>query len=378
MQGCHSLPVQAALGLLLTLGLVSIAQADNGISTTISGFGTVGGTMTSDGNYAYIHDPTEFTGATHQFDLGLESRIGVQAIVDFGSGFSVTVQELARQRESEKFDLGTEWAFLQYSPDADWKFRLGRVALATFLFSDSREVGYAAPWFRAPNELYGSEVLQYLDGAEGLWHHNFGSVGLGLCGSYGNTRGNYQAQVGTATEVLEFNVKTAYNAAATLQFGDFLFRIAQTEFAIPETLLLSPTLSVFYTFKDTFDSAAVQYDNGKAIVLSEYAKRSENKAPVIDMQLEATSEWYGAGGWRFGKLTPMVMYGKFETHPSFLYREASYGTWSAILRYDVVRNLALKAQVSRPEAANESYWVISNPTSNERVNVYSAGADFVF
>jgi len=378
MQGCYSPPVRAAFSLLLTLGVVSIARADNGISTTVSGYGTLGATMTSDGNYAYIHDPTEFTGATQQLDVGLESRIGVQAIVDFGSGLSVTVQELARQRGSEKFDLGTEWAFLQYTPDPDWKFRLGRVALATFLFSDSREVGYAAPWFRAPNELYGSEVLQYLDGVEGLWHHNFGPVGLGLVGSYGDTTGNYQVQVGTAEEVLDFNVKTAYNVAATLEFGDFLFRIAQTKFNIPETLALTPSLTVSYTFKDTFNSAGVQYDNGKAIVLSEYAKRSENNAPVINMQLEATSEWYVAGGWRFGKLTPLLMYGKFDTHPSLLYQEASYGTWSGSLRYDIVRNVALKAQVSRAQAGNETYWVTPNEASDERVNVYSVGADFVF
>ena len=356
-----------------------VAVADNGISTTLSGYGTLGGTMTSDGNYAYVHDGSEFTGAAHQFDLGLESRIGVQAVIDFGSGFSVTVQELARQRESEKFDLGTEWAFLQYSPAPDWKFRLGRVALATFLYSDSREVGYAAPWFRAPNEIYGSETLQYLDGVEALWHHNFGPVGLGLVGSYGNSQENYQVQYGTVEEVLAVNVKTIYNVAATLTFGDFLFRIARTEPKIPEVIPLTHTLTVSYTVQDAFDTAGLQYDNGKAIVLSEYARRSENNAPVVGMPAEASSEWYVAGGWRFGKLTPLLMFGTFDTHQSLVFPQpANYGTFSASLRYDVVRNLALKAQFSRPQAANAVYWVTPNPASDERVNVYSIGADFVF
>jgi hypothetical protein len=379
MQGCYSALVPAAFSLLLTLGVVSTAQADNGISTTISGYGTVGGTMTSDGNYAYIHDPTEFTGATHQFDLGLDSRIGAQAVIDFGSGFSVTVQELARQRGSEKFDLGTEWAFVQYSPDPDWKFRLGRVALATYLFSDSREVGYAAPWFRAPNELYGSESLQYLDGAEALWHHNFGPVGLGLTGSYGNTQETVQIVHENVAELEVANVKTAYNIAATLEFGDLLFRLAQTKLHVPTTIPLTATYTVNYTLEDTFNSAALQFDNGKAIVLSEYAKRSENNVPVIGMQTEASKEWYVAGGWRFGKLTPLLMYGSFDPQKTLVYPQtANYGTFSASLRYDVVRNLALKAQFSRAQAANESYWVASNPTSSERVNVYSVGADFVF
>lgn len=377
MQGSFATLGRAASSMVLAWGLVSSAHAD--FSPSISGYGTVGGTRTSDDEYAFVHDPTEYTGATHQFDVGLESRIGVQAILDFGSGFSVTVQELARQRGSAAFDLGTEWAFLQYSPDPDWKFRLGRVALATFLYSDSREVGYAAPWFRAPNELYGSETLQYLDGVEALWHHNFGAVRLGLIGSYGSTQENYQVLIGGVETTAQVDIKDASNLGATLEFGDFLFRVAQTKLSVPFVRIpLSPTSSVSYTLKDTFNSAGMQFDDGKAIVLSEYAKRSENDVPGVGLQVEASSEWYVAGGWRFGKFTPLVMYGKFEAHSSVLFPQGSYGTWSGSLRYDVVRNVALKAQVSRPQAGNPIYWVVPNPSSSERVNVYSVGADFVF
>jgi hypothetical protein len=48
------------------------------------------------------------------------------------------------------------------------------------------------------------------------------------------------------------------------------------------------------------------------------------------------------------------------------------------MRYDIVRNIALKAEVSRPEEANGSYWVTADQASSARVNVYSIGADFVF
>ena len=85
-----------------------------------------------------------------------------------------------------------------------------------------------------------------------------------------------------------------------------------------------------------------------------------------------------AGGWRFGKLTPMVMYGKIDDIQSLLTPAGKYGTWSGILRYDIARDIALKAQVSRPEESNSAYWVTAVSTSNERVNVYSFGADFVF
>jgi hypothetical protein len=335
----------------------------------------VGGTFTSDSNYAYTHDSTEFTGATHQIDVGLESRLGVQAVVDFGSGFSVTAQELAKQRGTEAFSLGTERLYVQYAPDSDWKLRLGRVALATFLFSDSRNVGYAAPWFRAPNELYAEEPFQTMDGAQALWHHSVGPVEFGLQGSYGNMSGSYLSQ-----DVIAFvKVKSAYNVAASLEYGDFLFRVAQTTQSIPESIPLSATFTLNFTLKDTFDSAGVQYDNGKALVLGEFAKRSESIIPILDQRAAVSNQWYVAGGWRFGKLTPLLMYGRFDPGLSLTNPEAAnFGTWSASLRYDVVRNVALKAQISRAQAANPVYWTDPNPASTERVNVFSFGVDFVF
>jgi len=84
------------------------------------------------------------------------------------------------------------------------------------------------------------------------------------------------------------------------------------------------------------------------------------------------------GGWRFGKFTPLAMYSAYNVGASELPTARSrYGTWSGSLRYDVVRNLDLKLQVTRPQASNGFYWVA--PTAADtRINVYSLGADFVF
>jgi hypothetical protein len=365
---------RSAICAALAFAGATCAQADNGISTTISGYGTVGGTMTSDNNYAYIHDPTEFGGAAHQLNVGLESRLGVQAVIDFGSGFSVIAQEVARQRGDSAFSLGTEWLFLQYVPISDVKLRLGRVALPTFLLSDSRNVGYAAPWFRAPNELYGSGPFHSLDGVQALWHHNVGAIGLGLEGAYGNTQVQYRAS-GIVSDV---KTTGAYNVAATVEYGDFLFRVARTSLNIPTTIPLGPSFAVNYVIKDIFDTAGLQYDNGKAIVLSEFGKRTENDIPILGEPALASKEWYVAGGWRFGKWTPMLIFGVYSAGTSIIEPEGKTGTWSVSLRYDVARNVALKAQISRPQAANFTYWADPNYTSTERVSVYSLGADFLF
>ena len=147
---------------------------------------------------------------------------------------------------------------------------------------------------------------------------------------------------------------------------------------IPLAVPLSATYSVTFNLKDTFNSVGVQYDNGTAIVLSEFAKRTENNYLSSGIPLSASSEWYVAGGWRFGKLTPLVSYAQFKPLLSQEFPAGKYSTPSLSLRYDVVSHVALKAQVSRAQAGNSLYWDVANTASNERVNVYSAGADFVF
>jgi hypothetical protein len=373
MREIETRTARAAVCAALLCGWAGAAAADD-ITTTISGYGTLGGTFTSDTQFAYHHDGTEFTGAAEQFDIGLESRLGLQAVVDFGSGFSVTAQELMRERGSDEFSLGTEWLYGQYAPDSHWKFRIGRVALGTFLLSDSRNVGYAAPWFRAPNEIYGAEPIQNLDGGQVLWSENLGPVVLGLQGSFGNTRLSYL----TGGSVADVTVKNMYNLSASLEYQSFLIRVAQTTLNIPSTIPLGPDLTVNVALKDKFTSLGTQYDDGRAIVLAEWAKRSDTNVPIINEPTSNSRQWYVAGGWRFGKFTPLVVYGVFNPSTSLVEPAGKFGTWSASLRYDVVRNIALKAQFSRPQAANENYWVTPDPTSSQRVNVMSLGADFVF
>jgi hypothetical protein len=373
MQGLQTLFIRAALGLPLMLAAGSVARADNGINTTIGGFGTLGGTYTGDG-YTYFNNPSEFKATNSQFDLGLDSRIGVQADFTYGSELSVIVQEEAKRRGSENFSLGTEWAFLQYAPTSDVKVRLGRVALATFLMSDSRDVGYAQPWFHAPNEIYTSEPFESLDGGQALWRVDVGPVGLHLEGEYGTTSQTEQ----TGNLQVAVSATSAYNLAAALTYENFLLRVAETAVSFPLTLPLGPTTVVSYSVHDKFLSAGFQYDNGKAIVLSEWAKRTENDAPLVNLPLTSSNEWYVAGGWRFGKLTPLLIYGKWDSSRSLLFPPASPATWSASLRYDIVRNLALKAEFSRPQASNAAYFTSPDYASSERVDVISVGADFVF
>ena len=64
--------------------------------------------------------------------------------------------------------------------------------------------------------MYGSDSFQNLDGVQALWHHNVGSVGLGLKRGYGSSSVGYLE----GGNVYNLHAKNVYNVAATLEYGD--------------------------------------------------------------------------------------------------------------------------------------------------------------
>jgi hypothetical protein len=367
----HNRTCRVAVGVALALATAA-AHAD--ITTTISGFGTVGGSFTSDKDLAFKHDASEFTGASNQFDIGLESRFGLQARFDFGSGFSITAQEVLRERGDKEFDPGTEWLYAQYSPVPELQIRAGRVVLPIFLFSDSRQVGYAQPWFRSPVEVYGDFPYNYVDGGQVTYTKTLGAVTVGLQVSGGSTTGTFQD--GDLT--LVSNAHDVFNGAVSLTYGDFMLRFAETVLTIPTSLPLSPQFTLNYDEHGTFLSVGGQYDNGKAVVVGEWVKSKQNSAPIVNLPLVYSSQWYTGAGWRFGKFLPMVIYGETDEDKSLLSDPYKKGSWSGSLRYDLMSGVALKGQVSRAGADNGLYFLSPSTTSNKGVYVYSIGADFVF
>jgi hypothetical protein len=370
---CADTSVVKAISAAILSMTASVAWAD-GISTSLSGYGTVGGTFTSDGKYAYFHNPSEFTGASNSLDIGLESRIGVQAVVNFDPQWSITAQEVLKLRGSSNFDPGTEWLFAQYQPNSDLKLRLGRVVLPVFLASDTINVGYAVPWFRAPNNVYGAEPFYNLDGGQALWRHSLGALQINLEATYGES----QVAFVVSGFPLAAKSKNVFNAAVSLSWRSLLVRYADTRLTSSASLTLSATQTFSFNVHDHFHCVGLQYDDGKALLMGEWTKRDQPNLAGTNKPLAQDTSWYVAAGWRFGKFTPLVMYSVLNFGDTLYAGRSTTHTWDAALRYDVLRNLDLKLQITRAPAVNAAYFVISNPATDESVNVYSFGADFVF
>jgi hypothetical protein len=134
-----------------------------------------------------------------------------------------------------------------------------------------------------------------------------------------------------------------------------------------------------YEEHGTYLSAGGQYDNGHAVVVAEWVDARQGPAPVFNMPLTAAKAWYASAGWRFNKFLPLFTYGSTHEEQSILSTPYTKNSMSVNFRYDVVTNLALKAEVTRALGSDGLYFGSTNPTSSDpHVNVYSVGADFVF
>lgn len=339
----------------LSLALGGFAHADDaGITHKISGYGTLAGTFTNTNEAEFVGSLGKFTGADKQIDTGVDSRLGLQGVVNFDSKFSMTAQALMVRRQAKDFDVGLEWFYGQYQPIPEVSLRLGRVMIPAFLLSDSINVGYAQQWMRAPGEVYAQMLTNTLDGVQVSGRKSFGA--FVLSGQLASGKSEFSVVApGLGPITVESDHVTSYNITA--EYADWTARAGQTRMHTAGS-------------QDEFSSAGLQYDNGTALVMAEATKRRN------DTSMYNNKSWYVAGGWRFGKLMPMLAYGKVspdQVNPVVLPNKSI----AASVRYDVATNTAFKLQVNRAETASSTF-INKSAATPAKATIVAFGLDFVF
>ncbi len=358
--------------------------AEGGPDIKISGFGTVAGAISDDGDLRLVRNVTHGKGISDSLDIGADSRLGLQGVVTFQKGFSATAQLVAQRRssagatvgtyEAKDFDLAFEWLFAQYQINDNFSVRLGRMQMPAFLLSESLNIGYAAPWLRAPVHLYTSEPFYRLDGVQMNWRANVGGVNLSAQLSHGETQSFISAGVPLPLNFVS-DGGGVYGASLTAESGDWTGRLGLIRIKV------LPPLPGVDPIKDQYVSLGLQYDNGQALVLSEYAKRTENEQPALGgLPFARANYGYVAAGWRFGSVLPMLIISKGNhatlgaTFSPVTHDSRSIG---ASVRYDVAPNIALKAQLDQYEA-KDGLAFENRGNDDHKVRVLTAGFDFVF
>jgi hypothetical protein len=394
-------PMRSALLTAILAAFAMSAQADDGPTVTISGFGTAALTGTDTDLAEYIR-PNQAAGVGKSFRTGVDSNLGIQAMFKFNNELSATVQGLSRKFATDKFGGELTWAFLKYKINDDFSVRAGRIGMPVYMISDFRLVGYANTMIRPPAEVYRQVNADNFEGVDVVWQHSFDDTTITAQVGYGNSTNKQPGNVEVKFKPVSSIHIVAENGPFTVRFGraDADFTVDSASLSGLLATLNSVGLTQVATdlkikdVKGSFTSLGATLDYKNFLVQTEYAKRKTETRLVMD-----TSSWYVMLGYRMGKVTPYYYYGDIKQDVPRTYAglpttgplagltaavngavKAGLQSTNAVgVRWDFYKSAALKVQIDRVKPRDGAGAFINvKPGFSGPVNVYAAGIDFVF
>lgn len=368
--------VTVAVAALLVSGVVPAYADDLGDYFSYSGFGTLGAVRSSTDEAQFGYN-RQLGGATKSLDFETDSDLGLQLTAKANDWLSATIQGLAAKISADQISTQLEWAFLKVQPLDGLSIRGGRMAMPTFIVSDSINVGYATTWLRAPNEVYGLAMLPLLNGGDITYRKSLGPVAVSVTALGGESTlralgTNYEAR---DVRGANLQVETEW---VTFRAG----KVQTSEVEVSGT-------SQLYSF--TGFGATVDHNN--IVAQAEFVQRRAG----YYYNIVSANGWYLMGGYRFGKFTPYAIYS--STDPQYNPDSAPVQlavplisniqkTVAAGLRWDAFSSVDFKFQVERINTDGTPGISFSNPDLSgalrfdvpvtHPVTVLSANVDFVF
>lgn len=362
----------ALLALTLASGYTASAMAvEFGPDSMYSfnGFGTLGAVY-SDLELADYSSSTfqpDGAGFNHDWSPEVDSVLGLQLGAKYGKWRAI-IQGVTRQTPYDNYRPTIDWLNISYAFNSQFSARVGRFAMPTYLFSDTRLVHYAMTAVRPSADVYRLLPVTTADGVDLSYKFKTGPVRHTLRAIWGTNNTHF------ARHIYGKN-KGIWGIFDDMEFGDFTIH---TAYQIRQ-LRLSPSAIPVQPFK--IADLGLNYDNGKWFVMTEVVR------VWLRPQLSPSSWGYVINpGIRFGAFTPYVQYGKLDPIPEVLAngvtRSPASNTKTAGLRWDFRPNYALKAQYDRAEAENggRGGFVNAQPgfPVDSSANVFSVSLDFVF
>ncbi len=363
---------------VLLIGLATTtahAEGTLGDMFSFSGFGTAGVTRTDTDDAEYVPGGQVY-GATRRPDFKLASNLGLQETVTPAEWLSATVQGLAQQHFRDTLEPKIQWAFVKVKPFAGLSILAGKMALPTFLISDSRSIGFANNWIIAPDQVYAQATFDTYKGADVAYQYSVGSSSLTVSGLAGHTR----TQLG-AMATLYGHTLRGFNASWDGGLGTVRLSHMQTQvdvFIAGRLLANQP-----YSFNGI--GGALDHDN--VVLQGEIIERR-----VAGGAASNFNGWYALGGYRTGNWLPYAMYARGQRPAAVAFfpgfagvavamplAEMTDNTLSFGLRADLIKSVDFKFQFDHVhDSVGDIPFANAKPGFRNSANVLSVAVDFVF
>ena len=355
---------------------------------------------------------SEGTGGTRSLAYNLDSRIGGQLDAAFGKHWSAVLQVVVEERYDGSYRPQVEWANIKYQATPDLSLRLGRIALPIFLAADYRKVGYAYPWVRTPNEVYGGVPISSSDGIDLTYRWRTGDIKHSTQAFFGNNTIHLTDSTTSRARGIAGITHTAERGAATVRVSAFT--------ATLNTDIVRPLFDGFRQFGPRGVAIAERYDvinkrtRGLSIGVNydpgQWFVTAEGGAMRNDSFFGKTIGLYASAGYRRGDFTPYVLVSMTDAKSprsdpglplaglppalaavvvqlnaglnTLLETRGSQENVGAGVRWDVRPNMAIKLQHERLKPGEGSRGTLINLRPGFRsgtpVHVTSAVLDVVF
>ena len=356
---------------LALLALTGAAHAADDKIFSFSAFGTLGfaNSSSSDGDYTGNQLQPHGTGNTHGWSP-IDTKLAGQLTARVNDQFSAVVQVVSMLRTDNTYTPRVEWAFVKYSPTPALSLLIGRVVLPTFMGSETRLLGFSNPTVRPPLETYNLNPTTNLDGVSGSWRSNFGSVTNTVQAFYGKNTAKLIGPDGGILGPIEAD--PVKGVVDTVEFGSWTMRAGISQYKL--SISPAPHFTINVPKFRQFNLGAT-YDNGTWFVQSEVSRSK-------DLELASDSlAYYATAGMRIDAFTPYVSYSTTEPKGTAFPTNSEQTTSSIGLRWDAVKNVAIKAQFDRVTLGAHSVGSFVNvkPAMLGRgSNVASVAVDFVY
>lgn len=339
----------AGVSLLLLPALAAPAAAwgEEG-DVRVSGFLSLVGGKVLDGSRqtpyndfecpCFIADWQHMAVYNEDFGLDRESRAGIQLDARLGEAWSARLQAVARATEGSR-GASLDVASITYTLAPEWTVQVGRKRLPIYYYSDFQDVGFAYPWVRPPQDLYGWEVGSF-NGASLAHNTRWGEWNARASLFYGGEHSGDNVLAGNYfSGRVEVDWHDILGADLELTRDWLNLRLVYIQSHVDTRSSLEG--DIFSGETQRIYGLAANIDHGNWLVRSELSFFDR-----WDFYFKSTAAMLGVG-YRVGDFTPMFTYSHYRDDNRFGDPYQENRTLSFSLRYDIDASSALKLQYDR-------------------------------
>jgi hypothetical protein len=330
----------------------------------LNGFGTLEQAHSTAryGDYVFDNLQPLGIGRSRDWSGNPDSRIGLQLTSNITPQLSGVLQIVSEYRWNDTYTPFVNWANLKYAFTPDFSVRIGRIALASFLASDSRKIGFSNITARPPVEVYSLLALKTSDGVDAVYRTHFDNITDSTTILFGKA-------LVTNVRGVDVHSKDVWGVFNTVEFGATTLHAAYQERNVDNQ---KPPLGKFM-------SVGFNHDPGDWFASGEWVKAINYNGNKLKIPRVA---WDVNGGRRFGDFAPYITISALCPEVNTGTIPIAQRTYATGVRWDFKRNMDLKLQLDHVHLGDGSYGTLLNvvPGSPKggQFNVVSLVADFIF